>query len=62
MPLEGYRHYLDAGVEVLEFKSSLALPELVEREDWAEISRRALVIVSACFAWRAEHRKRCRTG
>jgi 2-dehydro-3-deoxyphosphogluconate aldolase/(4S)-4-hydroxy-2-oxoglutarate aldolase len=62
MPLEGYRHYLDAGVEVLEFKSSLALPELVEREDWAEISRRALEIVSACSAWRAEHRKRCRTG
>lgn len=52
MPLDGYLPYLEAGVEVLEFKSSLALPQLVERGDWAEISRRASRIVSACHSWR----------
>ena len=51
MPLEGYRPYLEAGVEVLEFKSSLAIPELVEREDWSEISRRATNISRTCDAW-----------
>jgi len=53
MPLDGYLSYLEAGVEVLEFKSSLAPPELVEREDWSEISRRALNVVNACANWRA---------
>ena len=38
MPLDGYIPYLDAGVEVLEFQSSLELPRLVEGEAWAEIS------------------------
>lgn len=53
VPLDKYLHYLEAGVEVLEFKSSLALSELVKREEWAEISRRALKIVDACDAWMA---------
>jgi 2-keto-3-deoxy-6-phosphogluconate aldolase len=56
MPLDGYLPYLEAGVELLEFGSSLALPELVEREDWTEISRRALKIVSACDDWKANHK------
>ena len=53
MPLDGYHPYLEAGVEVLEFKNSLAIPELVEREDWAEISRRASSVVNACNDWQA---------
>jgi 2-dehydro-3-deoxyphosphogluconate aldolase/(4S)-4-hydroxy-2-oxoglutarate aldolase len=53
MPLNGYLPYLEAGVEVLQFRSSLAPPELVEREEWAEISRRASEIVNACDDWRA---------
>lgn len=53
MPLDGYHPYLEAGVEVLEFRSSLALPELATREDWAEISQRALDIVNACDNWKA---------
>jgi hypothetical protein len=53
LPLDGYLSYLEVGVEVLEFKSSLALPELAEREDWAEISRRASNIVVAHDNWRA---------
>jgi 2-dehydro-3-deoxyphosphogluconate aldolase / (4S)-4-hydroxy-2-oxoglutarate aldolase len=53
LPLDGYLSYLEAGVEVLEFKSSLALPELAESEDWAEISRRASNIVDAYDNWRA---------
>ncbi len=53
MPLNSYLPYLEAGVEVLEFKSSLALPKLVEEEKWAEISRRISEIISACDAWRA---------
>jgi 2-dehydro-3-deoxyphosphogluconate aldolase / (4S)-4-hydroxy-2-oxoglutarate aldolase len=56
MPLDGYLPYLEAGVELLEFGSSLALPELVERENWAEISRRASKIVSACDDWKAKHK------
>jgi 2-dehydro-3-deoxyphosphogluconate aldolase/(4S)-4-hydroxy-2-oxoglutarate aldolase len=53
LPLDGYLSYLEVGVEVLEFKSSLALPELAESEDWAEISRRASNIVDAYDNWRA---------
>ena len=53
VPLNGYLPYLEAGVEVLEFKNSLSLPELVEEEKWAEISRRASKIANACNAWRA---------
>jgi hypothetical protein len=54
MPLNGYLPYLEAGVEVLEFKSSLALSELVEKQKWAEISRRASEIIGACNAWRTD--------
>ena len=51
MPLDGCIPYLEAGVEVLEFKSALALPELAEREAWAEISQRALEVVNTCNKW-----------
>jgi 2-dehydro-3-deoxyphosphogluconate aldolase / (4S)-4-hydroxy-2-oxoglutarate aldolase len=54
MPLDGYIPYLDAGVEVLEFQSSLDLPRLVEREAWSEISRRAAKIVSTREDWKAK--------
>jgi 2-dehydro-3-deoxyphosphogluconate aldolase/(4S)-4-hydroxy-2-oxoglutarate aldolase len=56
MPLDGYIPYLDAGVEVLEFQSSLDLPRLVEGEAWAEISRRAAKIVSTRENWKAKIR------
>ena len=56
MPLDGYVPYLEAGVEVLEFRSSLELPQLVEREAWAEISNRAAKIVSTRDDWRAKNR------
>jgi 2-dehydro-3-deoxyphosphogluconate aldolase / (4S)-4-hydroxy-2-oxoglutarate aldolase len=56
MPLEGYIPYLEAGVEVLEFRSSLELPRLAEREEWAEISRRASEIVSTRDGWRVQNR------
>jgi 2-dehydro-3-deoxyphosphogluconate aldolase / (4S)-4-hydroxy-2-oxoglutarate aldolase len=55
MPLDGYIPYLDAGVEVLEFQSSLDLPRLVEGEGWSEISRRAAKIVSTRENWKAKH-------
>jgi 2-dehydro-3-deoxyphosphogluconate aldolase/(4S)-4-hydroxy-2-oxoglutarate aldolase len=54
MPLDGYIPYLEAGVEVLEFQSSLDLPRLVEGEAWAEISRRAAKIVSTSKDWKAK--------
>ena len=53
MPLDGYIPYLEAGVEVLEFGSSLELPRLVESEAWAEISCRAAKIVSTREDWKA---------
>ena len=55
MPVDGYIPYLEAGVEVLEFQSSLELPRLVEGGAWAEISRRAAKIVNTCEDWKAEH-------
>jgi 2-dehydro-3-deoxyphosphogluconate aldolase/(4S)-4-hydroxy-2-oxoglutarate aldolase len=55
MPLDGYIPYLEAGVEVLEFRSSLELPRLAEQEAWAEISRRASMIVSTRDGWRAKN-------
>jgi len=58
IPLESYLSYLEAGIEVLEFKSSLALPKLAEQEEWAEISRRASKIVNACNSWRANPNSR----
>jgi 2-dehydro-3-deoxyphosphogluconate aldolase / (4S)-4-hydroxy-2-oxoglutarate aldolase len=54
MPLDGYIPYLDAGVEVLEFESSLELSRLVEGEAWSEISRRAAKIVSTREDWKAK--------
>src|SRR5215218_7539304 len=54
MPLDGYIPYLEAGVEVLDFQSSLDLPRLVEGEAWAEISRRAAKIVSTREDWKAK--------
>jgi 2-dehydro-3-deoxyphosphogluconate aldolase/(4S)-4-hydroxy-2-oxoglutarate aldolase len=56
MPPEGYIQYLEAGVDVLEFRTSLDLPRLVEREEWAEISRRAARIVSTHDDWRVQNR------
>ena len=55
MPLDGYIPYLEAGVEVLEFRGSLELPRLVEREAWAEISDRASKIVSTRDDWREKN-------
>jgi 2-dehydro-3-deoxyphosphogluconate aldolase / (4S)-4-hydroxy-2-oxoglutarate aldolase len=52
MTLDGHASYLEAGVEVLEFQSALAFPELVEREAWAEISQQALKVVEAHDNWR----------
>ena len=54
MPLDGYIPYLEAGVEVLDFQSSLDLPRLVEGEAWAEISRRAAKIVNTREDWKAK--------
>jgi 2-keto-3-deoxy-6-phosphogluconate aldolase len=54
MPLDGYIPYLDAGVDVLEFQSSLELPRLVEGGAWAEISRRAAKLVSIREDWKAK--------
>jgi 2-dehydro-3-deoxyphosphogluconate aldolase/(4S)-4-hydroxy-2-oxoglutarate aldolase len=56
MPLDGYIPYLDAGVEVLEFQSSLDLPRLVEGGAWTEISRRAAKLVSTREDWKAKIR------
>ena len=52
MTMDGHASYLEAGVEVLEFKSALAFPELVEREAWAELSQQALEVVEARNNWR----------
>jgi 2-dehydro-3-deoxyphosphogluconate aldolase / (4S)-4-hydroxy-2-oxoglutarate aldolase len=54
MPLDGYIPYLEASVEVLEFRSSLELPQLVEDEAWAEITRRASKIVSTREDWKVK--------
>jgi 2-dehydro-3-deoxyphosphogluconate aldolase/(4S)-4-hydroxy-2-oxoglutarate aldolase len=56
MPLDGYIPYLEAGVEVLDFQSSLDLPRLVEGGAWTEISRRAAKIVSTREDWKAKIR------
>jgi 2-keto-3-deoxy-6-phosphogluconate aldolase len=54
LPLDDYHPYLEAGAELLQFKNSLDIPALVEREKWEEISRRASSIVNACDSWTAE--------
>jgi 2-dehydro-3-deoxyphosphogluconate aldolase/(4S)-4-hydroxy-2-oxoglutarate aldolase len=57
MPLDGScLSYLEAGIEVLEFKSSLALPELAEQGQWDEISQRVAEIVKTRDNWRANHK------
>jgi 2-dehydro-3-deoxyphosphogluconate aldolase/(4S)-4-hydroxy-2-oxoglutarate aldolase len=56
MPLDDYIPYLEAGVRVLEFQSSLDLPRLVEGGAWTEISRRAAKIVSTREDWKAKIR------
>jgi 2-dehydro-3-deoxyphosphogluconate aldolase/(4S)-4-hydroxy-2-oxoglutarate aldolase len=53
MPLDDYHTYLEAGAELLQFKNSLATPELIGREEWEEISRRASSIVNTCGYWTA---------
>jgi hypothetical protein len=57
MPLDdrNYLSYLEAGIEVLEFKSSLAFPRLDEQGEWAETIRRAAKIVETRDRWRANH-------
>jgi 2-dehydro-3-deoxyphosphogluconate aldolase / (4S)-4-hydroxy-2-oxoglutarate aldolase len=56
MPLDGYATYLEAGVEVLEFRSALALPELAERGAWVEIARRASEVVNTYNHWRTNQK------
>ena len=58
VPLKGFLSYLEEGVELLEFKSSLALSELAEGEGWAEISRRASKITVAHEGWKANRDRR----
>jgi 2-dehydro-3-deoxyphosphogluconate aldolase/(4S)-4-hydroxy-2-oxoglutarate aldolase len=58
MLLDGdYLSYLEAGIDVLEFKSSLAFPDLTERGQWTEISRRVAEIVETRDSWRANHKQ-----
>ena len=57
MPLDGFATYLEAGVEVLEFKCALALPELAERGAWGEISRRASEVVNTYHRWRTNQKE-----
>ena len=59
VPLDGYLPFLEAGVEALEFKSSLALPDLAKEQEWAEISRRASEISNACRTWKASRDRGC---
>ena len=54
MPLDdAHLSYLEAGIEVLEFKSCLAFPRLIEQGEWAEIVHRATAIVETRDRWRA---------
>ena len=55
MPVDSrvYLSYLEAGIEVLEFKSSLAFPQLDEQGERAEIVQRAAKIVETRDCWRA---------
>lgn len=53
--LDGYIPYLEAGVKVLEFRSSLELPLMAEREAWSEISCRAAKIVRTCDDWKTKN-------
>ena len=53
MLLDSYVEYLEAGVEVLEFESSLELQRMIEQEAWLEISQRASNIVNVRNHWKA---------
>ena len=53
VPVDDYLRYLEAGAEALEFGGSLVRPGLIERGEWAEISRRASKVVKACDEWKA---------
>jgi 2-dehydro-3-deoxyphosphogluconate aldolase/(4S)-4-hydroxy-2-oxoglutarate aldolase len=53
MLLDSYVEYLEAGVEVLEFESSLEIRRMIEEEAWLEISQRASNIVNARNQWNA---------
>ena len=56
MPLDKtYLSYLQVGIKVIEFKSSLAFPRLAEQREWAEITQRAAKIVETRDFWRANH-------
>lgn len=58
MPLDGdYLSYLEAGIEVLEFNSCLAFPQLIEQGEWAEIVHRATEIVETRDRWRANRKQ-----
>jgi 2-keto-3-deoxy-6-phosphogluconate aldolase len=52
VPIDDYLPYLEAGAEALEFGGSLVHPGLIERGEWAEISRRASKVVNACDEWK----------
>lgn len=53
MLLDSYIQYLEAGVEVLEFESSLEIRRMIEQEAWLEISQRASNLVNARNHWKA---------
>jgi hypothetical protein len=58
MPLDGdYLSYLEAGIEVLEFNSCVAFPQLIEQGEWAEIVHRATEIVETRDRWRANRKQ-----
>jgi 2-keto-3-deoxy-6-phosphogluconate aldolase len=52
MTLDDHASFLEAGVEVLGFKSALAFPELVELEARPELSQQAFEVVDARNNWR----------
>ena len=53
LPIDDYLPYLEAGAAALEFRDSLVQPELIERGEWAKISRRAAEVMNACDEWKA---------
>ena len=53
VPIDDHLPYLEAGAAALEFRDSLVQPGLIERGEWAEISRRAAKVMNACDEWKA---------
>jgi 2-dehydro-3-deoxyphosphogluconate aldolase / (4S)-4-hydroxy-2-oxoglutarate aldolase len=53
VPIDDYLPYLEAGAAALEFRGSPVQPGLIERAEWAEISRRAAKVMNACDEWKA---------